>query len=148
MGAEHSEVFAKDVGTWDAEVEVRPPGIDVQRSKGVMTARRLGNWLVTDFKNESGFEGHGVYGWDASRKRYVGVWVDSMRTTLAPMEGEWDAANKRMTMRGQMKLADGNVMAWREITETVDPDTQTFRSILLGPNGEHEMMKVTYRRRA
>ena len=143
-----AEVFAKDEGTWDAEVEVRPgPTAEVQKSKGVMTARRIagGAWLVMDFKNESGFEGHGVFGWDPMKKRYVGVWVDPMRTSLAPMEGDWDPEKKTMTMHGEMTLADGRKITWREVTETVDPSTQIFRTFL---GGESEMMKVVYRRRA
>jgi hypothetical protein len=144
------EVFQKDVGTWDATVEVRvSPGAEPMVSKGVSTSRLAfgGRWLITDFENETGFGGHGVYGWDPGKQRYTGVWVDPMRTSLTVMEGTYDAEARKMTMHGELKRADGSTLAWREVTETVDADTQVFRSFMPGPDGEFEMMKVTYRRR-
>jgi hypothetical protein len=145
------EVFAKDVGTWDAEVEVNLPGQPVQRSRGVSINRLIcdGRWLIADFENrDTGFQGHGVYGWDARRNLYVGTWIDSARTTLAVMTGEWDAQARRMTFRGELPLPDGGTLRWREVTETVDADTQVFRSFVPRPDGgEHAMMTVTYRRK-
>lgn len=150
-GAEHA-VFQKDVGTWDAQVEVRmAPGAPPQSSKGVMVGRLIcgGQWLVMEFKNEaSGFEGHGLVGWDPAKKKYVSTWVDNMRTSLSQGEGTWDAATKTMTFWHELKLQNGNVMRWREVTETRDADTQLFRSFMPTSDGkEFEMMTTTYTRR-
>jgi len=146
------EVFRKDVGTWDAEIEITlQPGAPPLASKGVSENRlRHGDrWLIVDFENETGFGGHGIYGFDAQKKKYTGVWVDPTRTSLAVMEGEWDASSKTMTMRGELTRHDGGKIAWRETTQTIDANTQVFRSYVPGPDGkEFEMMKVTYRRRA
>jgi hypothetical protein len=144
------KILENDVGTWDAEVEVTThPGAPVQRSKGVSVARLLGDrWLVIEFKNETGFEGHGVFGWDTGKQKFVGVWVDAMRTTLVPLQGDWDAAARTMTYTGEMPRPDGTVLRWREITEKPDADTQIFRQIFAMPDGGgFEMMKVVYRRR-
>jgi Protein of unknown function (DUF1579) len=151
MSAEH-EIFQKDVGTWDAEVVVRPgPGAPPQTSRGVAVNRLIGGvWLVSDFKNDSDFEGHGVYGWDPAKKKYVGTWVDSMRTFLAPMEGMWDAATKTMTFVGEGTTADGRTMRWRETTTVTGPDTQVFRTFIAGAgeNGaDLEVVTTTYTRR-
>jgi hypothetical protein len=129
---------------------VRPgPGAPEQRSKGVAHSRLVGDrWLVTDFKNETGFEGHGIFGWDAARKAYVGTWVDPMRSFLTVMEGAWDPDTKTMTFRAEAKLPDGHLLSWREQTEHVDENTQVFRQLWALPGGEHEMMHVTYTRRA
>jgi len=151
MNSEHPEkVFEKDVGTWDAEVIVRPgPGAPEQRSKGVAVSRLIGDrWLVTDFKNETGFEGHGVFGWDASRKAYVGTWIDPMRTFLTVMEGAWDPETKTMTFHAEARLPDGRTLTWREQTEHIDEKTHVFKQFWAMPGGEHEMMHVTYRRRS
>src|SRR5579864_1256485 len=92
-------VFETDVGTWDAEIEAFQPG-DVQKSRGTMSGRLLGGrWLVLDFKNETGFEGHGIYGWDPAAQSYVGTWVDSMRGFLVTGRGHWDAERRTMTFR-------------------------------------------------
>ncbi len=144
-------VFQKDVGTWNAEVEFRPaPGAPADVSRGVALSRLIagGKWLVTDFKNEStGFEGHGVYGWDAARKVYTGVWVDNMRSSLIVSDGVWDAGKRTMTFSSKARFGDQE-MSWREVTESKDADTQIFRTLFPLPGGgEFEMMTVTYKRR-
>jgi hypothetical protein len=148
-GPEH-RVFEKDVGTWDAEIVMRFPGAPAhQTSKGVSVNRLVagGLWLVCDFKNETtGFEGHGVYGYDTLQKKYVASWVDPMRSFLAPMEGTWDAGKRTMTFYVDYPGARGPVR-WRETTESVDERTQIFRTFMPGADGETEVMTVTYRRR-
>ena len=147
-GPEHA-VLQKDVGTWDAVVEVKMGG-PPQISKGTMVARLAcgGLWLVTEFENETGFEGHGLYGYDPIKKKYTGLWVDSMRTALAPMEGTWDPSTRTMTLVGEMGLANGSTLRWRETTETRDGDTQIWRFLMAAPDGgEAEVMKTTYTRR-
>src|SRR5512143_2620983 len=111
-------ILEDDVGTWDADVIVRPgPGAAEQRSRGVSVQRLVGGrWLVADFKNETGFEGHGLYGWDATRKAYVGTWVDGMRSFLTIMEGAWDPETRTMTYHAEARLPDGRVLTWRELT--------------------------------
>lgn len=150
LAPEH-RVFEKDVGTWDSEVEVRPgPGAEPQRSRGVTENKLTGGgaWLISDYQAESGFAGHGIYGFDQTKKQYVGTWVDSMRRFLVIAEGEWNESERKMTYRGEAKMPDGRVVKWREETTTVDPDTQIFRSFMPLPDGtEFEMMTVKYRRR-
>jgi hypothetical protein len=144
-----ADIFAGDVGTWDAEVTIRlGPDQPEQRSKGVATNRLVGKWLVMDFKNETGFEGHGVFGWDETRKTYAGTWIDSARTTLSIMTGRWDAEQRAMTYDGEMRLPDGRELRWREVTERPDDDTRRYRQIWPLPGGDHEMMTVVYRRRS
>ena len=145
-------VFEKDLGTWDAEVEVRPwPGAEPQRSKGVTVNRMAcgGRWMISDYTADSGFEGHGVYGWDTAKQRYTGVWVDTMRSIQTIAEGTWDAETRTMTMRTLIAIPGRAAFELREETQTIEPGLQVFRSFMPGPDGrEFEMMTVTYRRRA
>ena len=146
-----ADVFLKDIGTWDADIEVRStPGGPVQRSKGVYTNRLIadGRWLVTDYRNETtGFEGHGIYGYDELKKKYAGVWVDAQRTFLTVAEGNYNESQRSLALSSEIKMA-GRTLRWREVTETKDPDTQVFRSFMPVPEGgEFEMITVTYRRR-
>ena len=150
-GPEHA-VFAKDVGTWDVEVEIRPgPGAAPIASTGVTTSRLAcgGMWLLSDFVNETtGFEGHGVFGYDPAKKHYVGTWVDPMRTFLSVGEGSWDEATETMTFTNESRRPDGQVLRWRETTTTRDADTLVWRQYFPLPGGgEFEMMTATYRRR-
>jgi len=142
-------VLEQDVGTWDADVDVRVAGPPVPASKGVSENRLLGGrWLVVDFRNESGFEGHGVTGWDTVRQAYVSTWVDTARTFLAVGEGNWDPEARTMIMTFEASLPDGRRHRWREVTERPDADTRVFRSLMPAPDGgEQEVMTVTYRRR-
>jgi len=145
-----SQILESDAGTWDVDVEVRwVQGAQPQKSRGVYVNRIVGGrWLVSDFKNEtSGFEGHGVYGWDATKGKYTGVWVDAMRSFLAVAEGDYDASKRTMTLAAEAQLPD-RVLRWREVTERLDEDTRVYRSIFVLPDGgEFETMTATYRRR-
>jgi hypothetical protein len=137
-------LFAGDVGTWDAEVTLRmdPDGPE-QYSSGVSVCHMVGNWLVADFKNETGFAGHGIYGWDFEKKALVATWIDTMRPWLRIMLGTWDAAAQALTFEGEGPGPDGKWMRWREITERPDDDTRIFHVRY----GDFEAMTVTYRRR-
>ena len=88
----------KDVGEWNAEITVTPqPGAAPQASTGRLSGRLIcgGRWLVTEFKNQTtGFEGHGIYGYNAASSRYVGTWVDSMQNHLWKYEGTVDPTGK------------------------------------------------------
>jgi hypothetical protein len=147
-GPEHA-VLARDVGTWDAELTIRMGGA-AQESRGVQVCRLVcgGLWLVVDFVNETtGFDGHGVFGYDPQKKKYVGTWVDPMRTFLAPMDGTWDAATKTMSYVVHHVGPQGP-MEWREVTESVDEKTRVCRTFMAPPGvAEVEVMTATYRRR-
>ena len=144
-------VFAKDEGVWDAETEVHPaPGAAPVRSRGVFTNKRIGGgrWLIVDYRADSGFEGHGIYGWDASSERYIGVWVDSMQTAISRAEGTWDPATKTMTYHVEVSHGDQKVR-YREETRTQPDGSHVYRNLVPTPDGgEFEMIRTTYRRRA
>lgn len=145
------ELLKKDVGEWDAAITVTPsPGAAPQDSTGRLIGRLIcgGRWLVTDFKNHTtGFEGHGIYGYNAAAKRYVGTWVDDMRTNLYVGEGTWDAASRTMTYLWSASLPNGQTVAWKETSHAVSDREQIFRVLFPGANGgEFEMMRAVYRR--
>jgi Protein of unknown function (DUF1579) len=140
----------RDVGVWDADVEIRPrPGVEPRRQRGVSTRTLIGDgrWLVVDWRADAGFEGHGLYGWDAQRQCYTGVWVDSTTTSIARATGTWDEAARTMTYLVEVDHG-GRVVRYREVTRTVDDDTRIYSNLVPVPGGgEHEVMRITYRRR-
>lgn len=145
------ELLKKDVGEWDATITITPgPGAAPQASTGRLVGRLIsgGRWLVTDFKNHTtGFEGHGIYGYNPASKRYVGTWVDDMRSSLHVGEGQWDPATKTMTYRWSATMPGGQPMTWRETTEVVSEDERVFRILFPAPDGsDFEMMRAVYRR--
>lgn len=144
-------LLRKDVGEWTAAITVTPqPGAAPQMSTGRLVGRLIsgGRWLVTDFKNHTtGFEGHGIYGYNAATKRYVGTWVDDMRSNIYVGEGEWDATTKTMTYVWKAAMPNGQAKIWKETSEAVSDREQVFRVLFPAPDGgEFEMMRAVYRR--
>src|SRR4051794_27585684 len=80
IGPEH-EKFREMEGTWDADI--KSPGGD-SKGTAVYKVDLGGLWLLEHFKADFGgmaFEGRGGTSYDANKKKYVGVWIDSMSST-------------------------------------------------------------------
>lgn len=148
--AEAVAVFAKDIGTWDIELTVTPaPGAPSVIQRATSENRMLGGrWLIVDYRAESGFEGHGVYGWDDAKRSYVGTWVDSMQSSAARATGTWDPKTRTMTflMHGTHQ---GRNFRYREVTQLLEDGVQLHTNLVPTPDGgEFEMIRATYRRRS
>jgi hypothetical protein len=142
-------VFRKDLGDWDVELEVTPyPGAAANRTTGVASNRLVaGRWLVSDLTTESGFSGHGVYGWDPAQRAYVGIWVDAMSGGIAQGTGSWDEATRTMTYDFEVELQD-QMVRYREVTQELEDGAQLYRNLRTMPDGrEHEVIRATHRRR-
>ena len=148
-------ILKRDEGIWDARVEMHmgSPGAPPEVTTGVETNTLVGGlWLVSDFKGTMGeqpFHGHGTFGYDTSKKKYVGIWVDSMSTTLAHSEGNYDAATSTLTMMGEGVGEDGKPMRFREVVKWTDPNNKVFTMYMPGPDGrEVPGMTITYKRKS
>ena len=147
-GPEH-EYFKQFEGVWDATIH-EPGGT----SKGTMMWKvGLGGlWLLEHFKTEMGgatFEGHGGTTWDPAKKKYVGVWIDSMSTSPMLIEGTYNKEKKMMTSIGTSAGPDGKPMKMTMRSTMSDNDNITFTMSAPGADGkEAEMLKITYKRRA
>jgi hypothetical protein len=143
-GPEH-ELLKKRVGTWDTTLKAG--GME---SKGTMTYKmELGGlWLVGSLESDLGgqkFYGKGLDTYDAGKKKYVGVWFDSMSTTPMTMEGSYDKEKKTLTMVGQGPGQDGKLTTWRSVSQMPDNDTVEM-SMYVG-DGKEPMFTVTYKRK-
>src|SRR6476660_5111880 len=115
------KLLAKEEGVWDAEIKMMAPGTDgkteTTTSKGVETNRILaGKWLLSDFKGEmfgSTFEGHGTYGYDAKKNKYIGTWVDTMSVRIDALEGTYDEKTKTLTLNSESEAPNGKPMKMR-----------------------------------
>jgi hypothetical protein len=110
-----------------------------------------GLWQITEFKAElmgQPFEGRGATGYDPSRKKYVGTWVDSMSAGLTQVEATHNPAKNTMT--GTMEGTDGadTPTKTKQVAEWKDADTRVFTMFVTLPDGnEFPVMKITYKRR-
>jgi hypothetical protein len=148
-GPEH-EMLKKDVGTWDATVEMfMAPGAPPSVSKGTETVTMLGGfWQVSEFKSEmmgQPFEGRGATGYDPAKKKYVGTWVDTMTPSYYTLEGTYDAATKTMSALMDGPDPSGAVTKTKQTTEWKDADTRVFN--MYAPDGKTVGMRITYKRR-
>jgi uncharacterized protein DUF1579 len=153
-------IFKDIAGTWDAKVEAfMAPGAPPAVSTGVESSRVGcgGLCLITDFKSSFAmapgappvpFEGHGTDTYDASKKKYVGSWMDSMSTGLMTSESTYDPATKTLT--GWMEGADmsGQVSKMKSTTVLKDPNTRVFSMYNVGADGKETLgMRITYTRK-
>lgn len=148
-GPEH-EVLKRDVGVWDSVMEMSLPGISPMTMTGVETNTLVaGRWLVTEYRGEvmgQVFEGRGITGWDPARKAYVGVWVDSMGSSINQSESTFDAATSMLT--GWMEMVDPAGSKSRAKTQETWPTADTRLVTVFPPGGGPEpLMKITSKRR-
>jgi hypothetical protein len=149
------DLLKQDAGMWDATIEsFNEPGGKPDVSKGVETNTLIcgGLWLVQDFKGVVAgmeFQGHGLTGYDPAKRKYVGTWVDSMTTSIAPIESTYDASKKTMTGAMEMAGPDGKPMKVTTVTTFKEDGTRVFTLNMPGPDGkDFTMMRITYTKRA
>lgn len=124
-GPEHA-LLRKMEGTWDTTMK-----IGGQESKGIATYKmELGGlWLTSTFEGAFGgekFSGRGFDSYDGGKKKFVGVWFDSMSTTPMITEGSYDKVTRTMTMIGEAPGMDGKMAKHRIVTEMPDDNTMNF----------------------
>ncbi len=145
-GAEHKALH-RSVGTWDATVEMMG-----ETSKGTMIVE-LGPGGFTTLTRYEGsmmggpFEGRGIDGYDASKKKYVAIWTDSMSAAPVFTEGTWDEKSSTLTMQGEMLGMSGKMEKAKFVTKWTGNDTMDFEIFAPGPDGKDASMgKIHYAR--
>ncbi len=150
--AEH-KMLSREVGVWEGEMKMYAGGPDAEPiimpvlEKNVM--QDTGLWLISDF--ESGpFKGHGVFGYDPAKKKFVGTWVDNQTTSLGIMEGTHDAKTGETTYMSQMlNPATGKMEPTKSVGKMIDDNTREFAMYMKASSGDGwtKWMSVNYRRR-
>ena len=107
------DLLKKDVGEWTCEIKSwSMPGADPQVSKGKESSRMMGGfWMITNFEGKmfgQDFIGHGTYGYDVEKKKYVGTWIDSLGPSMMQTVGTYDKESETMTAVGDSIGPDGS----------------------------------------
>jgi hypothetical protein len=153
-GPEH-EALKQLEGKWEGKMMFRMAA-DAPASEGTATEESKlgcgGFWLITDTKGDSKdmgpFAGHGMVGYDTAKKKYVGIWGDSMATYLFPYEGSYDAATKTWTYTGMTKDMKEKDLKVTMKTVVKDKDHYTFSMHHRDESGkEMEALKIEYMRK-
>ena len=99
--------------------------------------------------NGEKFEGHGITGYDNTRKKYFATWHDSMSTAFYLAWGDYDAATKTYTYHGEFPDPGlgGALVKVRLSVKVVSPDKFTFTWYETRPNvPEARTMEIVYTR--
>jgi hypothetical protein len=136
------------VGNWDATIKAG--GME---SKGTMTYKEQqgGLWLISHFEGDFGgmkFEGDGLDGYSPAKKKYVGVWTDSMSAEPMVLEGTLDKEKQQMVMTGTGTGPDGMPIKFKSVTSRKDKDNIDFTLYMVDNDGkENEMISIAYKRK-
>jgi len=151
-GPEH-DVLKQMEGTWEATVKMAGDAKDAKESKGTTSSKmELGGlWLVSNHEGEFAgmkFQGKGMDTYDVGKKKYVGVWADSMGTLPMISEGTYDKDKKTLTMTSEYPGPDGKMAKYRMVTEFKSKDSYTMTMSTEGKDGKDSVwMTITYKRK-
>ena len=142
-----------EVGTWDALVEFPPASPDAKPTyaRGVQTNTLVpgGRWIRNDIEVEPSYAGHGTWGWDPRRQRYVGIWVDSNTDYVRLDEGRYDEATRTLTWESELRQPDPHPPAKFRLVEEFRGDTRVLTMTAIGPKTGKvvPLGKITFTRR-
>lgn len=139
------DVLKKHEGNWDLTMKFG--GMET-KGTAVYKMDLGGLWLTSTVDAElfgQKFQGKGLDSYDAAKKKYVAVWVDSMTTTPMLMEGTYDAAKKTLTLIGESPGMDGKPAKTKSVTTMSDNDTINF-AMYMGDSAE-PAFTIVYKRK-
>lgn len=143
-------VLKKEHGKWDAAIKMWLGEGEPQKFKGEEENKPVGElWTVSAFKGDffgQQFVGHGTFGYDPEKKKYVGVWIDSSKPYADHMEGDYDAASKTLTMLTKGKDPTGATTAGKNVTVMKDKNTRIFTMYMKQGEKYIKSMEITYTR--
>jgi hypothetical protein len=151
LAPEH-DYFKKFVGRWKAVNKMFMEGApEPVVSEGTTSFRLLlgGRYLQQKYNSDfmdTPFEGIGISGYDKTKKKYVGVWLDNHSTAMMITEGELDAEGKIMTDVGTASTPMGPA-GFKMTHEWKDKNTLISTMYMVGEDGtETKHMEITYTR--
>ena len=145
-GPEHA-MLKESEGMWDTTAKSMG-----KESKGTLSCKMLlnGLWMLEQYSGDldgTKFEGRGATSYDAGKKKYVNVWIDSMVTSPMVSEGTYDKEKKTLTLLGNMPMPDGKSMKATMTIFYKDSNTKIFTLKGASDGKEFEMVEITYKRR-
>ena len=150
---EHHQHLKMMAGTWDVKLKMHHAPGQIMEGTGVETARMQpgGFWLISDFSGTFAgmkFTGHGVLGYEAHKKRYTGVWTDSVASVILISDGQCEKNGYPNTMVGKaydpMKK---RMITYLQVTELKDANTKTFKMYDTSGKRKVLIMEAVYKRR-
>ncbi len=146
---EHKRLH-KDVGNWTGTMKIYTgePNADPMVLPVKETGKLFGGglWVLTDF-DAGPFQGHGQFGYDIHKQKYVGTWIDNTNPAMSVMEGEFDESKNEMVMAfSGTDPATGKTVEMKSVSTTDGDDKRNF-VMLNKKEGEWEKaFEINYQR--
>jgi len=148
------DVLRLEEGVWDAAIEFpgQNPGDPPTRMRGVQTNTFVTGerWIKNDFTVDAKYGGHGTWGYDPKKHKYVGIWVDSNQDYIRVDEGTFDPETQTMTWWSELRQPDPYPPAKYRMTEAFKGDTRVLTMIAIGAKSGKEVPlgTITFTRRS
>ncbi len=133
----------KFAGQWSMTSKAQMgPDLPPIECNGTIEGRMIGEfWVVNEMQNSSqgvAVKGLQTIGYDTTKKKYVGTWVDSMTSYMWHYEGTVDESGNKITLEadGPNFMADGKLTKFRDAYEFKTPDLMIVTSSMLGEDGK------------
>lgn len=135
-------VLRLEEGVWDAAIEfpAEKPGEPPKKMTGVQTNTFvIGNgWIKNDFVVDATYGGHGTWGYDPRKGKYVGIWVDTNQNYIRVDEGTFDAMTQTMTWWSELPQPAPYPSAKYRMTEAFKGDTRVLTMTAIGAKSDKE----------
>jgi hypothetical protein len=141
-GRAELDVLKLEEGVWDAAIEfpAEKPGGAPTKMSGVQTNTFVtGNgWIKNDFTVDAKYGGHGTWGYDPKKGKYVGIWVDSNQDYIRVDEGTFDESTQTMTWSSELRQPDPYAPAKYRMTEAFKGDRRVLIMTAIGAKSGKE----------
>lgn len=141
------------VGEWEDTNQAMFPGMPTQTTTGTETVRSVGEFsIMNEVKGtmmDKPFTGVMTLGYDTTKQKYVGTWIDSMTGKLWNYEGSMDPSGKVLTLttEGECPMKPGKVSQFKDVIEWVSQDQKRYTSYVMGDDGQWMKMMTSEARR-
>ncbi|HXV77566.1 MAG TPA: DUF1579 domain-containing protein [Candidatus Polarisedimenticolaceae bacterium] len=152
---EHHRFLRKLAGSWETRAKLwMQPGAPPVESSGSTVNELImgGRFLRSDYSAtfmDRPFQGMGLDGFDNQKRRYVGLWIDTMGTMMLTFEGEADPDGATRTMFADfVDAVTGKPSKMKGVTTIVSDDEHRYESWVEGAEGEtFKTMEIVFTRR-
>lgn len=151
------KIIMEEVGSWDAVVKTwvnaqgqADPNAEPTVAKAKEVNRAVGQfWVVSDFSGSFGgmdFKGHAITGFDPSKKKFVGTWIDSFTPSPMTMTGAYDEKTKTMTYQTTGIGMEGTEVKGKMTVVYKGKNSRVMTSYEMQAGKPIKMMEITYTR--
>ena len=136
-------VLKQEEGVWDAAIEFPPgeAGKEATHATGVQTNTFVtgDRWIKNDFAVDAKYGGHGTWGYDPRRGKFVGIWVDSNQDYIRMDEGTYDGATHTLTWWSELRQPEPYPPAKYRMTEEFKGDKRVLTMTAIGAKSGKEV---------